>query len=122
MDFAEITTLMLCNVPCDLTGEQLVSSLDAQGFGNTWNLLHLVSSIRQRGGRHCNLGYAFVNFLTQLDAIRFANHFEGLRLDPMTDKQCTVRISSIQGFEASLRPLVRSLRKGKLGGRVILRF
>mmetsp|Transcript_20885 Transcript_20885/g.47569 ORF Transcript_20885/g.47569 Transcript_20885/m.47569 type:complete len:123 (-) Transcript_20885:63-431(-) len=122
MDSQEVT-LMLANLPCYFTVEDLVGKLDVHGFGASFDMVHLVST-ELPGAEEgpSNIGYAFVNLCSPLEAERFAEHFGGMRLCTWSAKRCVIRWSRVQGLQSSLRMVDKSVKKGRFCGHVILRF
>jgi hypothetical protein len=99
-------TMMICNIPCRARHEDLVKAIESCGFGGTFDSLHLPCRCGQSDS---NLGYAFVRFLREEDAERFAIAFEGYRFNRKgSTKTCTVKVASIQG--GANRRLPRNLR------------
>jgi len=93
-------TMMLCNIPCQLVNADVVAAIDEAGFAGVYDFVHLP---QRRDRRHCNRGYAFVNFKSPEDAARFSDtfqsyHFEGTE----SDKICVVRSAHKQGFDCKM--------------------
>lgn len=102
------TTVMIRNIPCKLSQEELmeeVSSVNPQ-----FNFLYLPHSKKQFG----NLGYAFVNFTTNNECLHFIEHFDGHVFEraPRSTKRGTAVFATLQGFKENVRFFQRS-RVGK---------
>jgi predicted ester cyclase len=67
------TTLMIRNLPLDLTREMLLKTLDTEGFAQKYDFAYLPRDFQ----RPANLGYCFVNLLTHEVAVEMMQHFEG---------------------------------------------
>jgi len=91
-----ITSLMLCNLPCRLTQQQLAGIIESLGFGGKYDFMYLPAS---RGS--ANLGYGFVNFKTPEDATRFSAAFTNYRvLHSRSTKVFSVKPARLQGRAA----------------------
>merc|ERR1712106_904489 len=55
----EVTTLMICDLPCRLTVYEIIDTISCHGFADTCNLLYMPSKYPKFT---YNMGYAFVNF------------------------------------------------------------
>lgn len=71
----EPTTVMLRNIPNRYTSGSLLALLDERGFQALYDFVYLPMDF-QNG---VNLGYAFVNLLRHLDALRFKEVFQGFQ-------------------------------------------
>jgi hypothetical protein len=67
------TTVMLKNIPNNLTRDKLVDLVDRQGFKGCYDFLYLPVDFE----RQANLGYAFLNMISNHWANRFWMHFDG---------------------------------------------
>lgn len=92
-----LTTVMLRNVPNKYTQSMLLSLLGEHGFDNLYDFVYLPMDFRNG----VNLGYAFVNLLTHLDAVRGMETFQGFSSWSMDSaKVCEVSWAHPhQGFE-----------------------
>ncbi len=92
----EITTVMLRNIPNKYTRAGLLSALSDHGFDPaTCNNLYLPMDAESG----CNLGYAFLNFLTHGHALEFKAKFDGCRLPSSgSRKVCSVVWANKQGL------------------------
>merc|ERR1711894_109588 len=104
------TTVMVKNIPCDYTRDDLLQLIDDQGFADRYDFFYLPID----GDRGLNKAYAFINFVDAADVQAFWNCFDGF-----TDwyfpssKQAQVSWSKIQGLAANIKsnqkkPLMRS--------------
>eukprot|EP00928_Gymnodinium_smaydae_P098639 TRINITY_DN9213_c0_g1_i2.p1 TRINITY_DN9213_c0_g1~~TRINITY_DN9213_c0_g1_i2.p1 ORF type:complete len:206 (+),score=38.68 TRINITY_DN9213_c0_g1_i2:70-618(+) len=93
------TTLMLRNVPCKVNLEIMEVVLMQLGFEGKYDYLYFPT--RKSGS---NLGFGFVNFRTEDDAVQFDAAFTGYVFGGIqSNKQCYVTIAAVQGREANLR-------------------
>jgi hypothetical protein len=93
----ESTSLMLRNIPLDLTREMFLKMLDAEGFAGKYDLIYLPTDFKTSA----NLGYAFVNLTSNSDAVRMQEKFEGFcRWSTRSAKKCEALWSSTQGLAA----------------------
>jgi hypothetical protein len=96
-----VTTLMICDIPCRQTMDQLVEVMKLLGFGGAYNLVYMPSYKRRK--RPQNFGYAFVNFNEAADAAAFVVVFEGFCFPgSMSQKTSYAKAAQTQGFAANL--------------------
>lgn len=101
-----ITTLALQQLPPRWSRQKLVEDLGARGFRSTFDfLLHSPakrgSSRAQSGARS---GQALINFRSALDANRFVDIYDGLKVDEdsAAAKALVVRVADTQGLDANI--------------------
>lgn len=84
----ELTTVMLRNVPNGYKRDMLLELLDSHGFRGLYDFVYLPMDFRNG----VNLGYAFVNLLTNKDAFAFTEEFQGFASWAQSDstKVCEV--------------------------------
>jgi hypothetical protein len=94
-----VTTIMLRNIPNRYTNGQLIVELNEEGFAGTYNFLYVPIDFRN----NCNVGYAFVNFLTEDWCQSFSEHMEGYRFQRFNSakRACCVP-AYVQGLEANV--------------------
>eukprot|EP00440_Ansanella_granifera_P041563 gb/GFBE01045072.1/.p1 GENE.gb/GFBE01045072.1/~~gb/GFBE01045072.1/.p1 ORF type:complete len:223 (+),score=53.27 gb/GFBE01045072.1/:1-669(+) len=94
------TSVMLRNLPTDFSRKMLLNLLEEQGFASTFDFLYLPLHFDYMS---C-FGYAFVNFVSSEDAIRFHAHFNGFsEWNVDCEKVAAVCWSSkCQGLEAHI--------------------
>jgi hypothetical protein len=106
---AEATTLMIRNVPCRLTQQELLQLLDKSGFEERYDFVHLPVAAPMQRAPTSNLGYCFINFTEPEFAKEFQTAFEGSRLGvSCSAKQCAIGNAYIQGLSANLRHFKRA--------------
>jgi len=115
----EITTLMVCDIPCTRTIEQVAAAMDSAGFGKTYDLIYMPKSTKQRGRRAVaqvrNIGYAFVNFKKPEFAAMFMIAFHDFRwAGTSTTKLSYAKPAHFQGFEANFEMQLRSVTPGPI--------
>ena len=93
---SEITTVMLRNIPNKYTRAGLLTALSDFGFDPaTCNNLYLPMDTDSG----CNLGYAFLNFVSHGHALEFKDRFDGCRLPSSgSRKVCSVVWANKQGL------------------------
>merc|ERR1712224_1196071 len=69
------TTVMVRNIPNSYTSNSLVELFEAKGYHTKFDFVYLPIDFRTG----VNLGYAFVNFVSNLDAHHFILDFDGFR-------------------------------------------
>jgi predicted ester cyclase len=91
------TTLMLRNMPLDLTRTKLLMLLDSEGFALKYDFVYLPMDYV----RSANLGYAFVNLLSHDVALQMQQHFEGFcRWGIRCQKKCAPVWAATHGLDA----------------------
>jgi hypothetical protein len=92
------TTVMLRNMPNNYTRDMLLDLVDSMGFEGCYDFAYLPVDFKSQAG----LGYAFINFVTSVEAQRCFDQFEGFsEWKVPSEKVCTVTWGSpYQGLEA----------------------
>jgi len=100
-----ITTMMLKNIPCRKTQEDVMAHIDQQGFLNKYDFFYLPRDVKFRA----NLGYAFINFVTPEDAAAFTAEMNGYRFAGSgSTKACAVVPAHVQGLQNNLAAFKRT--------------
>lgn len=98
---AEITTLMVCDIPCRESIEQLMTVMDEVGFAKTYDLVYMPGQ-RGRQASRGNVGYAFVNFKTTEWAAAFMEVFQNIHFpNSASTKLSYAKPARDQGFAAN---------------------
>jgi len=98
---AEVTTLMVCDIPCRESIEQLMAVMDEVGFSKTYDLVYMPGQ-RGRQASRGNVGYAFVNFKTTEWASAFMNIFQNIHFpNSASTKLSYAKPARDQGFAAN---------------------
>jgi len=98
---AEVTTLMVCDIPCRESIEQLMTVMDEVGFSKTYDLVYMPGQ-RGRQASRGNVGYAFVNFKTTEWASAFMNVFQKIHFpNSASTKLSYAKPARDQGFAAN---------------------
>merc|ERR1719247_3603749 len=94
------TTVMLRNMPNNYTRDMLLELVDTMGFTCCYDFAYLPVDFKSQAG----LGYAFINFVTSIEAQRCFECFEGFSgWKVPSEKVCTVTWGSpYQGLEAHI--------------------
>eukprot|EP00928_Gymnodinium_smaydae_P063092 TRINITY_DN46775_c0_g1_i1.p1 TRINITY_DN46775_c0_g1~~TRINITY_DN46775_c0_g1_i1.p1 ORF type:complete len:573 (-),score=107.29 TRINITY_DN46775_c0_g1_i1:140-1858(-) len=104
-DKLPITTMMLKNIPCRKSQQEVMSHIDVSGFSGTYDFFYLPCDTKFRA----NLGYAFVNFMTPEDAERFSQAMDGYRFPGSgSNKACAVVPAHVQGLVNNLSAFKRT--------------
>lgn len=94
------TTLMVRNLPCRCTMDDILTDVHGLGFEGTYDFFYLPQDRRRKS----NLGYAFINFKDPADAVDFQAQFQGRSFSAkgrngQSQKVCEVTFAAIQGLE-----------------------
>mmetsp|Transcript_82359 Transcript_82359/g.188332 ORF Transcript_82359/g.188332 Transcript_82359/m.188332 type:complete len:283 (+) Transcript_82359:41-889(+) len=93
------TTLMVRHIPNKYTQRMLLNVCNERGFQGTINFFYLPIDFRNK----CNVGYAFVNFTNEEEALRFKTDFEGFKLTHFkSNKVLQISFARIQGYEKNV--------------------
>jgi hypothetical protein len=94
------TTLMICNLPCRVSLEEITGILESLGYGGTYDFLHLPTG---RNRSNANLGYGFINFSNATVAASFTEEFSNYEFEGYHSKKLlTVKPAHIQGLHQNL--------------------
>lgn len=98
-----VTTLMICDIPCRQTIQQLMDAIHAQGFAGTYDLIYMPPQKGRHTPKHSqNMGYAFVNFKQPEYATAFARVFQNFRFPSCySTKLSYTKPARCQGYEAN---------------------
>jgi len=89
------TTAMLRNIPNRYTQPTLLDEIDKLGFANSYDFFYLPMDTHNR----TNVGYAFINFVSQDAMERFTGAFSGSNFrDHSSQKVARVSPAHVQGF------------------------
>jgi hypothetical protein len=100
----EITTMMLCDIPCRRTVEQVIEAIDMHGFIDTYDLVYMPHQKgRRTPSQSHNMGYAFVNFKKQEWAMSFMGAFNNFRFPGSSSAKVSyAKPAHCQGFTSNL--------------------
>merc|ERR1712150_32095 len=85
------TTIILRNIPSDLSRALLLELLDANGFQGQYDFVYVPMDFKTSAA----LGYAFVNMVESEQAERFLQEFDGFASWPVAcDKVCSTSWST----------------------------
>lgn len=95
------TTVMIRNLPKNLDRDGFLQLVNAEGFEGTYNLLYLPIDFKSGAG----LGYAFIDFQYNSDAVGFFEKFHGCDKWAMeSNKVCDVTWSvALQGIDEHVK-------------------
>jgi len=93
----ERTTVMVRNIPNNCSREQLITFMNDEGFEGFYTLVYLPIDLKNRVG----LGYAFIDFISNAEAVKFMNYFQGFdKWNMKSEKVCDVAWSdALQGLD-----------------------
>lgn len=107
-----ITTLMICDIPCRQSVEQICEVINQQGFANAYNLVYMPS---KRPKYMQNMGYAFVNFKTAEQASAFAEVFKNFPFPNCSSRKLSyTKPARHQGYEENLNRYTKQRAVGCL--------
>lgn len=87
------TTLMVRNIPNKYNQKMLLATIEDRHEGK-FDLLYLPIDFKNR----CNVGYAFINFISTTDILPFYEEFNHKKWDRFnSDKVCEITYARIQG-------------------------
>jgi len=87
------TTLMIRNIPNKYTQQMLLSEINSEHEGS-YDFFYLPIDFKNQ----CNVGYAFINFISPLSIAAFYRKFNGKRWSSFnSEKVCAVSYARIQG-------------------------
>eukprot|EP00930_Biecheleria_cincta_P062367 TRINITY_DN4784_c0_g1_i3.p1 TRINITY_DN4784_c0_g1~~TRINITY_DN4784_c0_g1_i3.p1 ORF type:complete len:220 (+),score=45.04 TRINITY_DN4784_c0_g1_i3:77-736(+) len=112
-DWSGVSVVMIQNLPCRCTPEEIAAAVEELGFGAYVNYFHLPR--KASGGRNC--GYGFIGFISPEHTEKFRNVFEGYTLKSRASaKQLTLKPAHQQ--QAVVNKL-QSKSKAKEGDRIM---
>jgi hypothetical protein len=96
------TTLFIGNLPNNCSKEEVLSVINSKGFAGSYDFFYLPFDFKKE--IPCNVGYAFVNFVSNDKANEFKRRFEGFCDWPLrsSQKKCKISWGDIQGYEANV--------------------
>lgn len=96
----DITTLMVRNLPHNLTQRSLLEELDNSGFEGLYDFVYMPGSFTARRTN----GYAFVNFISPISVAPFMGAWHRSRRFGLTEHDPLLNISpaSVQGLKANV--------------------
>lgn len=97
------TTIMLRNIPNKITREALMEVLENKGYKAKYNFLYLPIDFNSK----CNVGYAFINFVTPTECAGFFSAFDKQKSKDLfpgysSSKTAVVDYARIQGRDNNL--------------------
>jgi len=106
---SHFTTVMLRNIPNRCTRKMLIERLD-DGFRGTFDFVYMPIDF----SKHCNMGYAFINFKEPHTCRMFIMAFHGVKskvclLSCNSAKVCEVTYARLQGLKENVYSLQNSL-------------
>lgn len=115
----DITSLMLCNIPCRISQDTLLEVVESLGFKDKYDFLYLpIGGRPSSSGAVSNLGYGFINFLLPEYAEEFSQAFLDYRFKGTSStKVCAARPAHVQGFYNNVERLSSTSSKLEPRGR-----
>ncbi|CAK0880651.1 unnamed protein product [Prorocentrum cordatum] len=95
------TTLMVRNIPMDMTQRRLLDLIDRSGFANRYDFAYLPTDFDAGTSK----GHAFVNFVTPSDAREFSEMWNGARLTGAGPVAAVLEVgaSRLQGYKENAK-------------------
>ncbi|CAK9042585.1 unnamed protein product [Durusdinium trenchii] len=90
-DWQSVSTVMIKNIPCRCTTEEVLAAVDRLGFAGAYDFFYLPINRRHRQG----IGYAFINFPQQGAAGLFKKAIAGYQF-PGRKSQKVVHVAKAQ--------------------------
>lgn len=99
-----ITTLMICDIPCRQTINQVVDAINEHGYAGTYDLVYMPPQKGFRRPKHSqNMGYAFINFKHAEYATAFGKVFHDYPFPHCSSTKLSyTKPAHRQGFQANL--------------------
>eukprot|EP00429_Kryptoperidinium_foliaceum_P047086 CAMPEP_0176105292 /NCGR_PEP_ID=MMETSP0120_2-20121206/52836_1 /TAXON_ID=160619 /ORGANISM="Kryptoperidinium foliaceum, Strain CCMP 1326" /LENGTH=376 /DNA_ID=CAMNT_0017439405 /DNA_START=33 /DNA_END=1163 /DNA_ORIENTATION=- len=95
---AEVTTVMMRNLPLRYSQQMLIEEVARAGFSGTYDFLYLPIDTETKA----NKGYAFINFIDPGSAHHFRTVFEGMHMPRFkSSKVISVSPAAVQGLAAN---------------------
>ena len=114
----QVTSMMICNIPCRMGIDRLIHEIDRYGFVSKYDLVFMPAPAATRRKRLCgmsrptaqNLGFAFVNFKDARDAKAFGARFLDVCFaGSHSTKLAFTKPAGLQGFRALLERNVKHI-------------
>lgn len=94
-----MTTLMIKNIPCRCSQQEILDAIEEVGFGQAYNFFYLPMT---QGQTH-NIGYVFIGFDEDDVAAQFTAAITGFRFKSRnSSKCCEVVPARLQGFQTNM--------------------
>jgi len=106
----EVQSVMIKNVPCRCSQNEVLSCIHNHGFEGKYDMFHMP----KRSARS-NFGYAFLHFPHAADASRFHEKMSGVGIPGrISDKRLTIVPANIQSLVGTKQELKKTLTRVKL--------
>ena len=93
-DLEDLHTVMIRNIPCRCSAEEVLRAVDSLGFAGTYDFFYLPMNRRHKQG----IGYGFINFIELGTAVRFKDATWGYRFPGRrSTKQVEIAVAQLQG-------------------------
>merc|ERR1719174_1665775 len=104
IDQEDITTLMICDIPCRRTVEQVIDAINAYGFSGAYDLVYMPHQRGRRSPKNSqNVGYAFVNFKRPEFAASFMRVFQNVQFpNCASEKRSFAKPARFQGLRTNV--------------------
>ncbi|CAE7741632.1 ML5 [Symbiodinium sp. CCMP2456] len=94
LDLEDLHTVMIKNIPCRCSAEEVLRAVDSLGFAGTYDFFYLPMNRRHKQG----IGYGFINFIELGTAVRFKEAIWGYRFPGRrSTKQVEIAVAQLQG-------------------------
>jgi hypothetical protein len=108
------TTVMIRNLPCRYTQEELMREINGNGFQGTFDFIYVPMATRGHANSrsHANRGIGFVNFISAETAERFYETYHEKQLRFFESSKAVKIVSAhVQGFDANAELCMSALKK-----------
>lgn len=95
---------MMCDIPCRRNIQQIVDVIDSMGFAGTYDFVYMPPQKQFQCSRQSNnMGYAFVNFKTPVDAAAFWRVSQYFVFPQSSSKKVSyTKPAHCQGYDANV--------------------
>ena len=100
MDCESVTTLMVKNIPNKFSQVTLLAEIDDLGFSGKYDFFYMPMDLVNK----CNVGYAFINFVSSSDCAAFSLVLTDYRFRTFRSRKLGASVPAhIQGYENNVR-------------------
>jgi len=98
-----VRTLMVKNIPCRCSQDEVLDCVHALGFKGKYSTFHMPGRSKRQ-----NFGYAFIDFHSSVDALRFYDKMSGICIGGRkSQKRIVVAPADVQSVTGTKKVLKR---------------